>query len=152
MPAVYSATVEGEEAIAASTAETILQLRGATTTKAKIVAWGISFDGTSSTDAPVTVRLLRQSTDGASSSAATEVPLDPDSPTAACTAFHSFSSTEPTAGDVIEIHQVHPQGGNLVREYPPGREPILDNATSSRIGIEVNGPAVNASAFIMWEE
>lgn len=150
MPAVYAATTEGEEAIAASTNETLLQLRGATSTKARIIAWGVSFDGTSSTDAPVLVDLLRQTTDG-TATGATEEPFDPDSPTASCTAFHSFSA-EPTAGSVIESHEVHPQGGNLIREYPPGREPTLDNATTSRIGIRVNGPAVNAVAFIHWEE
>ena len=152
MGAVYAVTTEGEEALAAATAETVLQLRGATTTKAKVVAWGVSFDGVTAADAPVVVRLLRQTTDG-TGTAATEAPLDPDSPTAGVTAFHTFSSTEPTAGDVLETYEVHPQGGSLVREYPPGREPVIDNATTSRIAIEVTAPAVvNVVGFIHWEE
>lgn len=152
MGAVYAATTEAEEALVAATAETLLQLRGATTTKAKIVAWSVSFDGIVATDAPVVVRLLRQTTDG-TGTAATEAPLDPDSPTAGVAALHTFSSTEPTAGDVIETYEVHPQGGSIVREYPPGREPTLDNAATSRIGIEATAPVgVNAVAWVHWEE
>ena len=147
---MYAATSEGEEALAASTAETVLQLRGASTTKARIVAWGVAFDGATATDAPVLVRFLRQSSDG-TSSAATEEPFDPDDPAAACTAHHSFSA-EPTAGNVIEVHEVHPNGGGLIREYALGREHKLDNASTSRVGIEVTGPAVNVVAFIHWEE
>jgi hypothetical protein len=150
MADVYSITTEAEEALTTA-AETVLQLRGVTTRKGRIVSWGVSFDGATSTDAPAQVRLLFQTTDG-TGSAATEVPLDGDSPAALITGFHSFSA-EPTAGGVIEHHQVHPQGGNLIREYPPGREPVLDNATSSRIGIEVTAAAaVNAVAFLQWEE
>jgi hypothetical protein len=150
MADVYSITTEAEEALTTA-AETVLQLRGVTTRKGRLVAWGVSFDGATASDAPAQVRLLFQTTDG-TGSAATEVPLDGDSPAALITGFHSFSA-EPTAGGVIEHHQVHPQGGNLIREYPPGREPVLDNATSSRIGIEVTAAAaVNAVAFLQWEE
>lgn len=148
MPSIYSVTTEGEEAIAA--AETLVQLRGATTVKAKIREWGVSFDGTSATAEPVVVRLLRQTTDG-TASAATEVAWDPDNPTANCTSFHSFSA-EPTAGEVLETHEVHPQAG-MIRQYLPDCAPILDNAATSRIAIEVTPPAaVNAVAFLVWEE
>jgi hypothetical protein len=151
MGGIYAATTEGEEALAAATAETVLQLRGSTVTKARIVAWSVSFDGISATEAPVVVRLIRQTTDG-TGSAATEEPLDPDSPTANCTAFHSFSA-EPTAGTSVETYEIHPQGGLLIREYPPGREVILDNAATSRIAIECTAPAaVNAVAWMHWEE
>lgn len=152
MGGVYAVTTEGEEALGAATAETLIQLRGATATKAKVVAWGVSFDGVTASAEPVVVRLLRQTTDG-TNSGATEAPLDPDSPTANCTAFHSHTSTEPTAGDVLETYEVHPQGGSVVREYIEGREPTLDNATTSRIAIEANAPAaVNAVAWLHWEE
>lgn len=150
--AVYGATTEGEEALAAATAETLLQLRGGTTTYAKVIAWGVSFDGVTADAAPVVVRLVRQTTDG-TGTGATETLIQPAvAAAAAVTSFHSFSA-EPTAGDVVETHEVHPQGGNIIREYPPGREPQLDNVNTSRIGIEVNAPAVvNAVAWIHWEE
>lgn len=150
MGSVYSATTEAEEALAAATAETVLQLRGATAVKARLIEWGVSFDGVSATEQPVRIRLLRQTTDG-TGTGATEVAWDPDAPTANCAALHTFSA-EPTAGDVLAEYNVHPQTG-IVVQYPLGREPVLDNATTSRLGIECNAPAaVNASAYIVWEE
>jgi hypothetical protein len=150
MADIYAITTEGEEALTTSL-ETVLQLRGVTTRKARIVSWGISFDGATASDAPAQVRLLLQTTDG-TATGATEVPLDPDAPAALVTGFHSFSA-EPTPGGVLEHHQVHPQGGNLIREYPPGREPVLDNSTSYRLGIDVTAAAaVNCVAWISWEE
>jgi len=151
MASVYSVTTEGEEALAAATAETIIQLRGSTACKAKVIEWGISFDGTSGTAEPVRVRLLRQTTDG-TGTGATEVAWDPDNPTANCTALNTFSSTEPTAGEVLAEYEVHPQTG-IVIQYPLGREPVLDNAATSRIAIEATAPAtVNCSAYLVWEE
>jgi hypothetical protein len=151
MGSIYSVTAEAEEPLGAATAETLVQLRGSTACRARILSWGVSFDGVTAADAPVVVRFLRQTTDG-TSSAASEVKWDPAIGTANCTAFHSFSA-EPTAGDVLEHHEVHPQGGCLVREYPPGREPVIDIAATSRIAIEATAPAaVNALAWICWEE
>jgi hypothetical protein len=149
MASVYSVTTETEEALTTSV-ETVVQLRGATTVKAKIIEWGISFDGVSSTGEPVRVRLLRQTTDG-TGSGATEVAWDPDNPTANCTAFHTFSA-EPTAGEVLAEMHIHPQSG-IVIQYPLGREPVIDNAATSRVAIDVLAPAaVNCTAYLVWEE
>jgi hypothetical protein len=151
MASVYSVTTQSEEALAAATAETVVQLRGSTAVKAKIVEWGVSFDGTSATAEPVRVRLLRQTTDGTSGTAGTEVAWDPDNPTANCTSHLDFSA-EPAAGDVLADYEVHPQTG-IVVQYPLGREPTLDNAATSRVGIDCNAPAtVNAVAYLVWEE
>jgi hypothetical protein len=151
MASIYSVTTEGEEALAAATLETLVQLRGGTAVKAKVVKWSVSFDGVSATEAPVVVRLIRQTTDG-TGTGATEVAWDPDNPTSNITSFHSFSA-EPTPGEVLETYEVHPQGGCLIVEYPPGREPTVDNATSSRIAIDATAPAaVNAVAYLVWEE
>lgn len=140
-----------EVALTAATTKTVVQLRGATSTRARIIAWGVSFDGVTPGNDPVTVRLLRQTTDG-TLTAGTEVPLDPVDPAAGVTGFHT-ATAEPTAGDVLEVHLVHPQGGLLIREYPPGREPVIDDATTSRLGIDCNAPqAVNVAAWIQWEE
>ena len=150
--AVYALTTEGEEALAAATAETLVQLRGTANTKSKVIAWGISFDGVDSTAQPVLVTFCRQTTDG-TGTAATEVTFDADDSAAGVTGFHTFSSTEPTTGDIIEQYEIHPQGGLFVREYPPGREPVIDNVNTSRIGIVANAAAVvNAVAWIQWEE
>jgi len=148
--AVFSITTEGEEGITTS-AETLVQLRGTAGKKARVVKWGVSFKGTDAAAVPVAVELAYQTTDG-TGTGATEVEWDEGDGAATVTGFHSFSA-EPTKGGVLEATHVHPQGGALVMEYPPGREPVLQAATSSRLGVIVTaGAAVNAHAFIVWEE
>lgn len=147
---IFSITTEAEEALAAATAETVLQLRGVTTTKAKIIEWGVFFDGVSATEQPVRVRVIRQTTDG-TASAATEAEWDEDGPEALVTGFHSFTA-EPTVGEVLADYNVHPQAG-IAMQYPLGREIVLSAATTSRIGIECTAPAiVNVAAYLVWEE
>lgn len=152
MASVYSSTTEGEEALAAATAETVVRVGGATTVKAKIVEWGLAFDGTSATAEPVLVRLRRMSSDGTSSSATKALVTDPDQPSANCSSANSFTA-EPTKSDILVEIELHPQGDRHVDKFPLGREPGLDNATTSCIGIEVTAPAVvNVVGYIMWEE
>lgn len=146
---VYIGTGEAVEGVTTS-AETIVQVRGGTT-KARVVAFGVSFDGAVSTATPVRVRLLRQTTDG-TGTGATEVKQDPDSHTGTVTFFHSFTA-EPTAGEVLFDTYVHPQGGALHYQYPLGREPRLGAVNTSRIGLEVTpGASVNATAYLAVEE
>lgn len=152
MPKCYSATTEGEVALTAATERTVVQLRGGTASKSRVIAWAVSFDGVVAADAPVVVRLLRQTTDG-TATGSTEVKLDADDPTPTVTAFKTFTSTMPTDGDVLETYEIHPQGGLFVREYPPGREPVIDDVNTSRIAISCNAPqGVNCLAWMQWEE
>lgn len=147
----YTITTEAEEALTAATAETLLIVAGATTRKAKITGYGVSFDGVSSTAEPVQVLIKRgNSASQGTSTAATEEKLDPDSPTAACTGFHSFTAEPTYTGQTIYRYVIHPQGGVLIER---GLEIMLDDATNSFIGIEVTAPAVvNATAWMEWEE
>jgi hypothetical protein len=149
---IYAVTSEGEEALAAATAETLVGVLGATTVKARLVEWGVSFDGVTATDAPVVVELYQITTSG-TSTGATEAKWDRSGPTAQCTGFHSFT-VEPTKGDRIACYEIHPQGGGIVMQYPLGREPVISDASTSQgIGIVVTSPAVcNALAYMVWEE
>lgn len=149
---VYSATTEGESALVAATNRTVLQLRGLTTVRASVHAWGISFDGAVATDAPGQVRLLYQTSDG-TATGCTEQAFDSVDAVALTTAFRTFTSTEPTAGGVLEHHEVHPNGGNIWREYPPGREIELAALTTARLAIEcLFGANVNCVAWMQWTE
>ena len=153
MPSVYSITTEGEEALAAATAETVLQLVASTAVSPKIVEWGLSFDSTSATAQPVVVRLLWQtSTSEGGASAATEVAWDRRTAQGAkAVGRHTFTS-ESTAPTCFATYNVHPQAG-IVVQYPLGREPVLDNSTLSRFGIECTAPAVvNVVGYLAWEE
>ena len=153
MASQYSATTEGEEALAAATAETVLHLIGHASVKAKIVEWGVSFDGTSPTAEPVQVKLFRTTADDGTASGASELMWgDPDAPTPLCTVKHSFSVEPTKASFPIFAMEVHPQAG-LIIQYPLGREIGLDNTASGGVCIEVTSPAiVNVQGYIVWEE
>lgn len=152
MAQIYSATGEAEEALAAATAETVIALIGHTSVKARIVEWGVSFDGTSSSAEPVRIRVVRTTADDGTSTGATEKAWFADAPTPLCTAKHSYSAEPTKESQALAEYAVHPQAG-IVIQYPLGREIELDNTTSNGVVIEVTAPAtVNCAAYIVWEE
>lgn len=152
MASVYSATNEGAEALAAATAETVICLVGSTATKARVIEWGVSFDGISATAVPVRVRLVRTTADDGTSSAATENGWDPDNPTANCVAKHSYSA-EPTKASTALVDVNVPPTSGMVLQYPLGREIVVDNSASTGLAIECTAPAtVNVLCWISWEE
>jgi len=139
------------EALATAATETILQLVTGSTRRAKVTEVFIGFDGTSSTQEPVDVELLRQSSAG-TGSAITPAPDDPQSPAAIATAQGQFSA-EPTAGTVLRRWMVHPQGDRMHVQLPLGREVRMN--VSERIGLRVttaSGVTPNCSADITFEE
>lgn len=142
-------TTEGSEALAASTAETVVQARGVTTAKFELALAYVSTDQQPTTELEtVGWRLLYQTTDG-TGSAATELQADPDDPTPAITAFHSFSA-EPTPGTVI-AEGFFPANSGEMQYLAIGDGIFLDNATTSRIGLELTASAiVNARAGFGW--
>lgn len=151
MASVYSATTEGEEALAAATAETVLCLIGSTMVKARVIEWGVCFDGTSATAEPVRVRLVRTTADDGTSSAATEKAWDPDNPTANVVAKHSYTAEPTKESTALAEYEVPPTSG-MVLQYPLGREIVLDNSASAGFAIECTAPAtVNCAAYVVWE-
>ncbi len=138
-----------EVTLAAATAKTVIQLVAPSNHRVAILGFGVFFDGTSVTAEPVQVRVLRQTTAG-TMSALTPVALDGSvGETIQSTAQHT-ASAEPTAGNVVDVLEVHPQQGYEVM-YPLGQEIILQGG--GRIGIECTAPAtVNVRAKIRFEE
>ena len=142
-----SVTTEGEEALAASARETLVHIRGHAGAKTAIVEWGIGIDATAAGTA--LVELTRQTVGSASATAALEVLWDGDDPAASFTGFHSFT-VEPTAGEVLAQYEVPENGGQIIMQYPLGREPIIDSATTSIIGIAVTATQTcNAVAYLV---
>lgn len=139
-------------ALSAATAKHLIQVTSATTRRLRIVEYGVGFDGTSSTAVPVAVDLMR-STTAATGTSFTPVLLMPDDVAAVATSLTNCSA-EPTSGDILETSYLTPNGGLYVKQFPMGREPIVGTAAAAgRIGIRCNAPAaVNATAYIMWEE
>lgn len=149
MSRAVSSTTEGQEALVAATAETVLQARGVTTVKYELAEVSLGGDQEPTTEVEnISIRLLYQTTDG-TFTGATEVPDDPDDPTPSITLFHS-SAGEPSAGNVI-IETEIPANGEFYRYWAEGDGPKLDNATTSRIGLEVTASAtVNVRASWKW--
>lgn len=145
----YKITTEGEEALAAATAETVLLLAGSTAGKARLTEVALGFDGVTSTAEPVQWKVKRgNSASQGTSSAATEEKEDPDDATAANTGFHSFSGEPTYTGQPLAHGEVHPMGGWM-------RVPVslvVDDATNSFLGLELTAPAiVNVAAEMRWE-
>ena len=139
------------QALGAATVETIVQIIAASNHRVRIKRWGVFFTGTSGTEAPVKVRLLRQTSAGTSSALTPTIqsPAGADE-TIQTTALQGFSGVEPTASDVLDIAEVHPQSGYEV--IIPFDMPV-DIPGGGRVGIECTAPsAVNVVAKIVFEE
>lgn len=137
-----------EIALTAATAKTVVQIAAPANQRLKIKRWGVFFDGTSGTAEPIQVRLLKQTSAGTMSSL-TPVLQVAGSETPQVTAQHT-ATAEPTAGDVLDMAEVHPQSGYEV--IIPFDMPI-EVAGGIRVGIECTAPdAVNVRAKIVYEE
>ncbi len=137
-----------EIALTAATAKTVLQLVAPANQRLKIKGWGVFFDGVSASAEPVQCRLLRQTTAGTMTSL-TPVKLCAGSETVQATAQHT-ATVEPTAGDVLDPVEVHPQAG-YEKQIPPDMK--MEVPGGGRVGIECTAPAgVNVRAKIFFEE
>lgn len=149
MAALQGQSVSPSEALAAATAETVLQLVAAANHRIKLLGFSASFDGASTTAVPVLVELVRQSTAG-TSSANTPTKRDDSIADSLLTTARQQFTVEPTTGDIMEEYLCHPQQG-LVILYPLGVEPICGGG--DRIGIRVTAPAVvNCRVTMIFEE
>lgn len=148
---LISLTTTAEVALTAATAKTVLQLRtnsGTNLPRALIKRWWIAFDGTSTVAEPVVVKLLRQTTDG-TGTGVTPVAVNNFSDTILSVGSYNFTA-EPTASDVLEIIEVHPQSGYSII-LPLGLEIVV--AANTRLGIVATAPAgVNCLAGLWAEE
>lgn len=142
------ASTEGEVALVAATAKTVLRLTAATNRPIKILGWGIYFDGVNAAAQPIQVRARKSTTTG-TSTAVTIRKRNETLGTIQTTSGKNFS-VEPTDGDILDIVEVHPTSGYEVL-YPVGQEPIISGGL--RFGIKATAPAgVNCEAKIIFEE
>lgn len=148
--AIFS-VVSKDQALAAAASETLWQLLAPSDAEARLIEFGVSFDGVTASNAPVDVDLLRQSTAG-TSSAATEIEWRTSGLAARVVATTIFTA-EPTAADILASWQLTPNGGLLVVQYPLGREPVI--SASERLAVRAttaSGVTPNATAYAVWEE
>lgn len=150
MADVYTVS-SGSNAVASGVAETVLQLVGGTK-RLRVSYVSVSFDGAAS-GVPALVTVTRQTTAG-TSSAATIVPIDADSPACIATAVKTFT-VEPTDGATLYEWYVTPNGGLFQVNFAPGEEIVVDTSggTEPRLGIVVNVPtACNVVANFAFSE
>ena len=135
----------GSQVLAATTAETILQLTAATNHRIRIKAFSVTLAGTGAQD--LTIRVLRQTSAGTSGTTVTPVKIDPSASETIQTSAATNFSVEPTAGDVIQYKRL--QGG-YEKIFPLGQEIIVPGG--GRIGIEVTSGAIATVAAEFWFE
>lgn len=135
--------------ISSGTSEkTVLQIVAPTNQRLKIKSWGIFCKGIVATDAPLRVRLLRQTTSG-TMTAHTLIKRGIYTETIQSSAQHT-ATAEPTAGDILAIREVHPQGG-YYEISPQGEE--IKVPGGGRVGIEVlSGVSISVVPEIVFEE
>lgn len=151
MAAGYSAETNGDVALTAATAKTVLAIINAANSLIRITEFGVSFDGTSATAEPVTVELC-SSTQGTAgtNTAHTIVQSRGATRTVQGTAARNYTA-EATTLTVLKRWLVHPQTG-IVIQSPLGRE-VEQTVTADALMLRCTAPAtLNAQAYFEFEE
>jgi hypothetical protein len=146
MAALLLTANSGSQAVAAATAETILQLTAAAQQRIRVMGFSVTVAGTAPLD--LTVRVLRQTDAGTSETAVTPVKIEPAAAETIQTAAATNFSAEPTAGNVLEFKRLQ---GSFEKIFPLGQELIVPGG--GRIGIEVTCTAIaTVAAEFRFEE
>ncbi len=148
--AIYSTSKRGLVTVAATTG-TLLELVAPAGLRLQIVQWSVSFNGTSATQAPITVQLIRKTVAGTGGTAEAEAAWD-EANGVALGAVTSMHTGEGTVGGIMEQIFVHPQSG-IVVQYPPDSWPVV--ALNGIIALRYITPAAvapEATASLVWNE
>lgn len=138
---------EGEIALVAATAKTVLQVIAPANQMLDLKAFGVAFDATSGAAEPVRVQLLRQTTAG-TVTAVTPRKTRVGGPGVQATAGKN-ATVEPTDGDILREYEVHPQTG-YERAFEPGE---IEIDGGGRLALKITAPAaVNCIAWMDVEE
>lgn len=140
--------------------KTMLQVKLASGITGKIVEWGISFDG-SAAATPIECELVETGTvfGTVTASVANDItrldPLQQDPTTAyvtvgtSATGYTCTSEGSITASREFDFQLVAPTN-QYVKQFPLGREPILNAASALRIRVTA-GAAVSAYCYVIIE-
>jgi hypothetical protein len=130
---------------------TVLQIVAAANHRVLVHEISIGFKGTTNTDAPILVQVLRQSDAGTGGDALTLAKADESADeTLQSTALKDIDDAEPTGATAVMTEEVHPQGG-YTWQAPFGRPILVKGGT--RLGIAVTaGVTVSCVARMVCEE
>lgn len=147
MARLYGSLTTSAALATGTAAKTILQLVAPANQRVAINSIAIGFKGVSVTDAPIRVRVLKQ-TNAGTATARTPAKTSGGSTTLQSTGQEN-ASAEPTAGAVLYDQNIHPQLGIDKNVMGQGWE--LDGG--ERVAIEVTAAvSVNCDATIAFEE
>jgi hypothetical protein len=151
MPAGYTVESNGDIALSAATAKTVLAVINAANSLIRIVEFAACFDGIAGTGEPVTVELCYSTQAGAGTTTAHTI-LQCRGPTRTVQATGARNYTvEPTTLTVWKRWLVHPQTGICI-QFPLGREPECV-VTADAICLRCTAPAaVNFQGYLEFEE
>jgi hypothetical protein len=152
MPARYTVESNGDIALSAATAKTILNFINASNGLIRVVELSVSFDGTSATAEPVTVELCSSTQAGAGTSTShTIAQTGGPTRTVQGTAARNYTA-EPTTLTALKRWLVRADGGCLIIQFPLGREPE-QVTTADALALRCTAPAtVNAQGYMEVEE
>ena len=151
MAARYTVESNGDIALVAATAKSVLNFINAATALLRLVEIGVSFDGQTVGNEPVVVEIC-SSTQGTAGTSTAHTVAQSGGPTRTmqATARRNYTA-EPTVLTVLKRWLVHPQTG-LVLQFPLGRE-IEQVTTADGLVMRITAPdAVNCQAYMEAEE
>lgn len=138
-------------ALTGGAATTVLQVVAAANIRVRIMAFGVAFNGATSTSVPALVELVRQSTAGTTSALTPTKKDDSIAETLQSTARHT-ATVEPTTGDTLKAINVPTYMGRY-EWHAPSRERAIICGGGDRVGIRINAPAnVSVVAWMECEE
>lgn len=152
MAARYTVESNGDIALTAATAKTILNFINASGGLLRVVELGVSFDGVTASAEPVVVELC-SSTQATAGTSTSHTPAQTGGPTRTVqgTAARNYTA-EPTVLTVLKRWLVPAFMGSLVLQFPLGREPE-QVTTADGLCIRCTAPAsVNVQGYMEVEE
>jgi hypothetical protein len=153
MAAVFSVN-SGKVASASAAAKVAVQIASTTTKTCKIVSIDVSFDGTTATNTPILVELVRET--GVSSTggtAPTPARVGGDASVTSAMTARINDTTDGTGPTVLYGWLVSPTGG-LSYQWPLGREPgmIISDFIALRVTTVAGSGTPNYDCTITYEE
>lgn len=138
--------------------KTLMQIATPATEDLIVVEWGISFDGTTAAT-PIRCELVDTNVAATVTTYGANDILkhnDPNAPTSLMTLGTSASGFTATAegtitGTRVLDYQLVAPTGQYIKQFPLGREPRVAVSRFLRVRVTA-GAAVNAVAYIIWEE
>ncbi len=146
----YVANTEADTSLTAATAKTVVQITTPSSRRCKVKEVSVSFNSTTTSDAPVLVQLVTKTTAG-TGTARTPIAEDQVDPAALVSATVNHSA-EGTTGVVLREWRITPVGGALIWQQPLGDEITL--AVSTRLALVLTSAAsqTGVRAGIKWQE